>query len=181
MKPIRLLTEDQIQPGHKRAPASRFSAMRRLQRMAAHLQNQKAKHHRTFNFAFIVGPSPSEGPSCGTAGCAVGELPYAFPRVFGLHSTRNQPDRPNRVSFLSPMDRSQVIVGNSTYLCEDFEATACFFGLSKPEVMHLFSNNTQDHARYGGLAKLGEQTTAEQVAHQINCFISKRYGDLLAS
>ena len=51
-----------------------------LLRLAAHLENGRPGGHEVFDFRFVHIGEPTE-IHCGTRGCALGELPAAFPEA----------------------------------------------------------------------------------------------------
>jgi hypothetical protein len=118
---------------------------RRLLKLAKHLRG-KNRGHDMFDFGTI-----SWENRCGTAGCAIGELPFVFPNAFYLNVG---------IVFMR---------GNKLF---NFEAAQAFFRLTTLESHHLFLPDAQDTKRYGG-KELGRRATASQVAANIEAFVEK--------
>lgn len=121
---------------------------RRLLKLAKHLRGKNRGHDR-FDFGAI-----SWENHCGTAGCAIGELPFAFPKDFSLvHSLCN------------------YVTMRGTRLF-NFDAARRFFAITERQSTHLFTPNDQNTKRYGG-KHLGIRATASQVAANIEAFVEK--------
>lgn len=119
----------------------------RLLKLATHLESGKLGHKR-FDFAEI---------SCGTAGCAMGELPFAFKSEW-VQSKGCFED-----------EYSPKLRGSSGYWWDDVRS---FFDVSKKEMYHLFYHGCQEPDDLGG-TRLGKDATKEQVASNIRAFVAK--------
>lgn len=119
----------------------------RLEKLADHLESGKLGHDQFF---FGTWHNDRDYAFCGTAGCAVGELPFLFPDDWGIDGKypilRVAPD-------LAPED-----------------AAMSFFDLGVDEVEHLFIPELQDTDVYGGEFLL-VSATKEQVASNIREFL----------
>lgn len=137
---------------------------KRLKKLADHLCGPASNRvHQKFDFALVSeGKKDLKGNYCGTAGCAVGELPAAFPRQWGF---RPQP------LF------DHIFDGSPTLKIETGENTwgdvRKFFGLNFQECQRLFVPNSQSIYGYlfPGLKNLNDQATPRQVAQNIRAFI----------
>lgn len=129
---------------------------KRLLKLARHLTSGKLGHKR---FDFTVynekGPVPYQLNGCGTAGCALGECPFAFPRhwhfrplTFGIY--------PN-------------LIGSKGMPSDDAEI---FFGITNTEVQQLFISLTSRHP--WAKSHLADEATAETVADSIRTFVAWR-------
>ena len=116
----------------------------RLLKLAQHLKTKRG--HARFNFNVVWEPF-----KCGTAGCAVGELPFCFPRYFKY-------------------DAEMYCSGGSLSL---WIAVEKFFGLENFEANHLFIPREQKPRSFGG-CDLSIDATAEQVAQNIIEFIKRK-------
>lgn len=134
--------------------------IKRLEKLAAHLEHGKLEHKK-FNFAHVncdeFGIDIDQN-GCGYGGCAIGELPAAFPKEFKWKDGW-------------PVSRSQH--------CNGFSAAMLFFGLHYREASHLFvpssklMGSKEDPDLYGGRI-LGPSATRKQVATNIRAFIRKK-------
>ena len=135
----------------------------RLSTLAQHLEKPQAELARGVFWFAVIAQDLEEEPalirgeeiSCGTAGCAMGELPLLFPEIvsWSLSGAVRWADDP-----ASDPDLSQV--------CGEI------FGLSPVETSHLFWPNAQRPDFYGGL-RLGEDASKDEVAANIRAFVSK--------
>ena len=116
----------------------------RLLKLAEHLKIKRG--HARFDFRHIW-----RTIKCGTAGCAVGELPFCFPRSFRY-------------------DEANYCDGGSSDL---WVAVEEFFGLEKYEANHLFIPTEQNPRAFGGRA-LGVRATSVQVAQNIIEFVKRK-------
>ena len=127
-----------------------------LQRLADHLKNGELLHDN-FNFRYynlLEGVTSKiyngvEISNCGTAGCAIGELPAVDHNRFSF-----------KRGYVWDMITSKAV---------DFESNP--FNLSENEYDHLFLPNNQKP--YFGGSLLGDTATKEQVANNIQIFIDK--------
>ena len=132
----------------------------RLNKLATHLERGKLGHKK-FDFSVYHQPNaPSLGPRkptrreyCGTAGCAIGECPIAFPDDWYFNG-RGDP----------------VLRYHSTeYICDD---TSRFFGLNELQRRHLFVPNLQVPQVFGGKI-LRDRASRKDVAKNIRAFVRK--------
>lgn len=119
----------------------------RLLLLAEHLEKGKLGHAQ-FNFGIF---NDSHAPTCGTAGCAIGECPILFPKDWNW-GKRGEP---------------LLIDGRRYDASEDGER---FFGLDEREFDHLFIPLCQVHL-YGGEI-LDDDATAAEVAANIRAFVA---------
>jgi hypothetical protein len=135
--------------------------IRRLEKLATHLEKGKLEHKK-FNFAVINADRRGrelEVNGCGYAGCALGEMPAAFPSAFQWH-----------YGFPKSRQRNGKGVGA-------FDDVMEFFGIIYEEAEHLFQPSYSDSwtyqkpKLYGGKI-LGSKATREQVAANIRAFIA---------
>lgn len=118
----------------------------RLAKLAEHLEKGQLGH-ATFDFAVV---NNSLEASCGTAGCALGELPIVWPLCWSW----NYGGIPYKIGV-------QRL----------FEEDACdFFGIDQEEMDHLFYPALQRVDVYGG-KKLNRSATRYEVAANIRAFI----------
>lgn len=132
----------------------------RLLKLANHLENwrkDKKVGHKEFNFSTI---STSESTDvCGSAGCAVGELPVVFPRHFKY-------DKIGEEAIAPVLKKDNDLI--------DFAAAEVFFDLEKDDVYGLFAPNSQQSLSnyYETLFKsLPAYATPKQVARNIRKFV----------
>lgn len=118
----------------------------RLAKLAEHLEKGQLGHVR-FDFSTI---NDTESPHCGTAGCALGELPIVWPNLWSW----------NYAGLPTLKD-----VGESI-----FSGARIFFGLSSVETFHLFYPDEQLTDVYGG-KDLDDNATRYEVAANIRAFI----------
>lgn len=121
----------------------------RLTRLADALEHDEHGHKRwDFNRVLVT-------VKCGSVGCAIGALPYVFPKDFCFKDS-SFPDMP----WVSLRD------GNAY----DKKAAQEFFGLSMEEATHLFYPKEQEPKLYGGRV-LGERAKPQSVAKNIRAFL----------
>lgn len=126
----------------------------RLLTLARHLESGKLGHKK-FDFSNINEPPfPRKAAvkGCGTSGCAVGELPIAFPKDWffkklGRGGLDFEPRRHGGAEFEGP-----------------FEGAEVFFDLSQGEIYFLFDPFAADQP-------LPPRATKEQVARRIRLFV----------
>lgn len=123
-----------------------------LIRLAEHLETGKLGHDR-FDFATISEGDRKEN-FCGTAGCALGELPVIWPDVFWLYSL--------------PTGDYSVAYRNNTP-GRNWDDVEDFFGLSKFEVDHLFLPRRQ-LSIYGGTRRLKTIISRQEIAAHLRAF-----------
>lgn len=125
----------------------------RLLKLATHLEMGKLGHER-FDFAQL---NNSDGPTCGTLGCAIGECPIAFPESWYF-------DR-----YGEPLLIDQTA---DDAFCDASD----FFDIDSRARDHLFSPCDQYTKVYGGI-DLDGSATKEQVAANIRAFVAKMEND----
>jgi hypothetical protein len=133
---------------------------KRLLKLAAHLRGGKLGHER-FDFRYIN--ADDEGRElnhngCGSVGCALGECPIAFPRLWKFRSGKP------RLIRLRPFD--------GDWQNETFQSARRFFGISDDEARHLFQPDAQI-PEWGG-RHLGNFATRKQVASNIEAFVKRK-------
>lgn len=124
----------------------------RLMKLYEHLKKGKLGQD-VFNFNHFH--ASLTGKTCGTMGCAIGELPYLFKRDFAFEEDG---------------------LGNFTIRRRGHKATTTvsdvkgFFGITFGEYQHLFFPRWQNTEELGGKV-LGEDATRYQVADNILAFL----------
>lgn len=131
----------------------------RLKALAKHLRRGKLGH-KTFNFDYVnaiedptcpPGYKPAEN-TCGTVGCAMGELPIAFPDHWGFGSM------------------AWPFLFRSTTREPGLDIRK-FFRICEAARKHLFYPECQDPRRFGG-KHLDKRATRTQVAANIEAYVS---------
>lgn len=117
----------------------------RLLRLAKHLESGDLLHEKFDFFHINAGKKETQKgvKNCGSLGCALGELPALWPKVFQF-------------------DTDGWLVG---------DYPSYFFDLVGRETGHLFSPD-QQHPRYFGGKVLGGNATAKEVAANIRAFVN---------
>lgn len=144
----------------------------RLAKLADHLEKGQLGHVK-FDFSLVhengarlTTKQRKEG-FCGTAGCAMGELPVLFPRKwkfadndYGEPSVRMREGECPRIDIIYKSDVTE------------------FFGISESKTAHLFYPGCQHHKwcskslnKMGGLS---DKATRKQVAANIRYFIKNK-------
>ena len=123
----------------------------RLIQMGNHLLHGDLGHER-FDFR-CYNRGYTKEQTCGTNGCAVGELPVLFPESW---------------EFVSQYVR--IKDSDNKFVWEDVED---WYGIKHEEAYHLFMSSVQLTALYGG-ELLDEDATKEQVANNIFAFLKKK-------
>lgn len=169
------------------APVDSQQACERLLGLARHLERRWENHgnpmrcHSHFDFAAIaflrpVGPDVPEqdrtSKTCGTAGCAVGELPYCFPQSFRFNE-ENLRQNTSR-DLIEFQQGEQVQEPNWCAFAADIYRAGCFFGLTQGEAGHLFIPDDQETELYGGDI-LDSLAGPHDVAQNIRQFCLLRY------
>jgi len=116
----------------------------RLLKLAKHLRSGKLAHKR-FNFTHYNNGS-FDGNSCGTSGCAIGEAPVVWPKLFEW----------KRHLVFAKED-------STGYVCDDF---CRFFGLRLSGYEKLFIPYSLEYNK----SKLSTCATAVDVAEHIEKF-----------
>jgi hypothetical protein len=115
--------------------------------------------HEQFDFSMIDYGPFQEKTGCGTAGCAIGELPGCFSQdwVFYLNGPRASP-------ILKGTEESFTIKGH-LYVTqtEIFNQVSEYFGISTRMAEHLFL----PYGQYEHFKQLEDEATAKQVARNI--------------
>jgi hypothetical protein len=122
----------------------------RLLKLADHIVDRTKRGHKKFDFSTVT---DSISNTCGTAGCAMGECPIAFPKSFKFVT-----------GGLVRLKRN-----SNQWLEKDI---AQFFGLSGSQVNHLFYPGLQQTTLYGG-KPLNMASKAAQVRKNILAFLEK--------
>lgn len=120
----------------------------RLAALAKHLETGPLKLG-SFDFSRI-GPQLKDcthTPTCGTMGCAIGELRNISPAFEGIYQKHWVPS----------------------------EAAAAYFGIEISESQHLFFPQSQNVTKYGG-KELTHSATRYEVAAGIRAFMVKKWG-----
>jgi hypothetical protein len=124
-----------------------------LQQLLDHLENGE-RIHKEFNFSgFNIFPNvESKYPNCGTAGCAIGEMPaldsrFIFSDLFSTKGTMTFGERLVNAQFISE-----------------------YFGISNDEAWHLFFPHSQEPQLYGG-NHLDGYATIEDVIFNLKAFL----------
>ena len=130
--------------------------LRRLRKLADHITTKSARGHDRFDFGVI-----SERQYCGTAACAMGELPFCFPRHFFVTKW------PAGDKYASRFPHLRNGFSNAT-----FSSARVFFNLSERAAGHLFLPGFQLTKRFGG-RELSVKATPKQVARNILVFCER--------
>lgn len=155
---------------------------KRLKKLADYLSKPKLPSGRKFDFGTvndgkvefqIDGNKIKVKPgSCGTAGCAMGELPFCFPKDWKYPEPEIDVcgDEIVVTNNLQP----QRVGGNyATISGFDWSDASDYFGVIPDVVSDLFDvNDVGDKSPYGGFKKLGPRAKAKQVAANIRTFIA---------
>ena len=129
----------------------------RLRKLADHLMYGQLGH-KVFDFSkinWISSGQEFDKKGCGTNGCAIGEMPIVFPRIFMFGITNNRSKFVDRIKE-SGRRRAADIEG--------------FFGLNWVERYHLFHPNSQNPKICRG-KKLGLRARKESVANNMYEFL----------
>lgn len=126
----------------------------RLRKLADHLKKGKLGH-KNFDFGSYNADVP-DGAKCGTAGCALGECPFVFPRDW---------------EFCGPFFGDLKLKSKPRDLA--FNCAVEFFGVEFGEVFHLFYPNNQLPEKFGGI-RLKHDATSKEVAANIYAFLKAK-------
>lgn len=137
----------------------------RLQKLADHLKSGKLGHKKfDFNNYNIGRPYNNfDAKGCGFAGCAIGELPFVFPKLWRFNNAD--------ISFFRFPRLRRNTFNNTSSDGEEF------FNINSCEYQHLFVPSCADHVfqdilLYGGrILKSGAKP--KSVAKNIEAFIKK--------
>ena len=129
----------------------------RLLFLADHLEHGTLGH-KQFDFGVInIGGGLYE---CGTAGCAMGELPIVFPDHF----------------MFGEDDGASVPIRKDKHPGDWVDGVRLFFSIDGIEMNHLFYSFLQEPDIYGGYP-LHRDATKEQVALNMRIFVAKKLAD----
>ena len=142
--------------------------LQRLLQLATHLESGKLGHER-FDFNQYTDPD-RKYRGCGTAGCALGECPTAFPNDWGFRKVIGMN---NELQFLPVLVIDSIRFRENAHPLHSAED---FFGLTDPEVCHLFLPNEQSE-KYGETT-LTEGASELNVAKNIRDFVRDRVRDV---
>lgn len=128
-------------------------ALRRLRKLAAHIRNPKKRGLDRFDFDYVATEN-----SCGTKGCAIGELPFCFPR----HFKHGESTLSGKLCGVFMKHHHPINI---------FMDVRNFFRLSQVQRETLFVPQT-DVTEYcvPGLRRLGKRAQAKSVAKNIEKF-----------
>lgn len=114
--------------------------------------------HKEFNYKYVDdGPITENG--CGTAGCALGELPGCFPDLWEYREIYGRIS-PVLIGFEALRKKS------STHGTGIISAASIFFDIPEDFTRHLFTPEYQRPVKYGS-SLLYEDATPSQVAQHI--------------
>ncbi len=135
--------------------------IKRLEKLATHLEKGKLGHKKFYFGAWNTTADLTQlyDNGCGTAGCAVGECPFVFPRHWAFK--RGHP-------VLRGVERIPYghVELNATPVVHSMD----FFGLSKNEAWSLFLPYNQP----ADGKQLRRDATRKQVAANIRAFIKRK-------
>ena len=129
----------------------------RLMKLANHLLHGKLGHKKWDFSVLNNGGETYDKKGCGTAGCALGECPFVFPRHWKFHK--------QHTNWFVPVTRE-------TPEMDAFSCAQSFFGIDDREARHLFDPTCQNPEEYGG-KYLSSSATRKQVARNILAFLKK--------
>lgn len=151
----------------------------RLLKLARHLETGSLGH-RKFNFEYVHVVDPGKTKikvgrdlkvtvkPCNAAGCALGELPFAFPGEWKYPEPRLEMDGDKIVAHVIE-ELPQLIGGSDGYFHLNVQT---FFEIDSNQMRHLFYPGDQIPSEYGGM-DLGSNATRKQVAANIRAFVRK--------
>jgi hypothetical protein len=127
-----------------------------LQQLLDHLENGE-RMHKKFDFTgFNIYPKiESKYPNCGTAGCAIGEMPALDSRW------RFNPESPMNGGMIFNLESV-----NCRFIAE-------YFGIDIEEAWHLFFPHSQEPHLYGG-KHLDNYATIEEVIFNLKEFLKRQ-------
>jgi len=129
----------------------------RLLKLAQHLETGKLGHKK-FDFS-IISEGPRRRNGCGTAGCAMGEMPIVFPRAWKFEDPNAYRPIICRMSGINK--------GLNTGFRE-------WFGITTIESDHLFLPGHQKPRLFGGRS-LDVHAKKSSVAKNMRAFIEKKH------
>lgn len=133
-----------------------------LRELEAHLRSEQLGHEK-FDFTTINTLNEEDVHKCGTAGCAMGEMPIVWPEQWGFFRTMVG-KKTTEVYEEGEWDFSDHAIARWFGVYDDHEEPS--------ELMHLFYPNEQCTTIFGG-KHLEDDATKEQVADNIDAFIRK--------
>lgn len=136
---------------------------KRFLKLAEHLEQGRPGGHKKFDFSQIHA-NHGTPKHCGSAGCAMGELPVIYPRLWAFELPSADPEEA-KYDFLRVFLKKN---GNPRLIWED---VAEFFGVGYEDAVDLF-----DPGRFRWWAKKGVvlsgKATAKQVAKSIRQYVA---------
>lgn len=143
----------------------------RLQKLATHLKKGKLGHVK-FDFSEVhvngetITIKQKEKGFCGSAGCAVGELPMVFKKTWKYSTSKSYGCRiPSVRNIISKRAFGMGFGWNEVYK---------FFGISKMTSNHLFVPNSQIEEWTKNGDMVDAEATKTQVANNIEWFIKNK-------
>lgn len=127
----------------------------RLLKLAEHLEKGELAH-KTFDFGCFNGGKISQANSCGTMGCALGELPAIDPEWYWLGDN--------------------VLWTGRTDSMSAWQCAEKYFDIDGIEAEHLFFPKEQLPEEFGGIL-LDCDATKEEVASNIRAFVAIKAAD----
>lgn len=126
--------------------------MATLRELADHLVNGNLIHKK-FDFSQVNSDPTGDHtiPNCGTAGCALGELPLLEPRITFNHEGD---------LMIDGKEEGELLIGSM------------YFKIPEHASMHLFDPGSQATDVYGGV-ELDGSATKNQVAENIYALLKK--------
>ena len=155
----------------------------RLLVLADHLRTRRG--HEVFDFGMVARrfegsaaelviaeafPAEALAPcplKCGSAGCAIGEMPWCWPRDCEFTTDKYQN------MYVVPVGLTIDADNIRSTRCSSFETAQAWFGLSCFEADHLFCAGDQQPGRWGGFV-LEDTVAPSEVARNIEEFVSKQ-------
>lgn len=156
--------------------------IQRLLKLARHLQKGKLGHlefnfydwHQTFKHASTYKhysvPKSQQRSYCGFAGCAVGEIPVAFPELaaFGRAGSKHIFRNKQADGKLVPLKQEwHVQLGENSHLSDELIFAAIFFDIPVSDAVALFVPHEKrwwaDHRLYNASAHEVGESIADYV------------------
>jgi len=149
-----------------------------LLKLADHLESGKLGHptfdFTTFNSTLRYDMSPRKPvvPGCGTNGCAIGELPVLFPKLWKFNRLNGWPVRRTRRTECDPFS---IVQAEMLFQVDNdpLVHAAMFFRINALEVHYLFTDTSGYSKSVAPWNKEHSTTisTADQVAKSIRRFV----------
>lgn len=124
----------------------------RLTKLADHLMYSEELGVDTFDFSTVM-----DKTACGTAGCALGTLPYLHPNDWKSDGWSVSLKADSRGSA--------------------YDDACTWFGINMADADHLFSPRAQRVDKYA-VERLGSSATPQQVAQNMYAFIEYKKGEV---